>query len=170
MEFHDDRLFREEFIRDYLLKRLDSDAAERFETHYLACDECFEELRASELLIAGLGQPKIELRRLDEVTVLEFTQPARLTRQSQELNELWNGVTRQSDTKVLIDLSRVSKIDSTGLGLLMTCYSHAVKNQGMLKLLNPSADLRRLLRVTRIDSVLESYDDEQQALRSFEGG
>lgn len=109
-----------------------------------------------------------ELRRVGDVVVLGFTVPARLTRQSQELQELLKSVLQHKDTKVLIDLSRVSRIDSRGLGMLMACYAHAVKNQGMLKLLNPSTEVQNLLQLTRIDAVLETHYDERKALQSFQ--
>jgi len=73
----------------------------------------------------------------------------------------------ESDTKVLIDLSKVSRIDSTGLGVLMNCYCHAVKNAGMLKLLNPDVPVRRVLSLTKIDSVLQTFEDEAAAIQSF---
>ncbi len=167
MQCYDDPLEREELIRKYLLKRLDAGAAETFESHYLTCDDCYEELRASELLLTGLSASNVGQRRLDDVLVLQFSRPVQLTRQAPELNELMRGVLEQKDTKVLIDLSRVSRIDSAGLGLLMSCYSHALRNHGMLKLLNPSAEVQRLLQLTRIDAVLETYYDEGQALQSF---
>ena len=167
MDYHDDQLVREELIRKYLLRHLDSRAAEVFESHYLVCDDCFEELRASELLLSGLSDSRLDQRRLNDVLVLKFAQPVQLTRQSREAMELLRGVLEQKDTKVLVDLSRVSRIDSAGLGLLMSCYSHAIQNRGMLKLLNPSAEVERLLRLTHIDAVLETYYDEKQALESF---
>jgi anti-sigma B factor antagonist len=167
MEFHHDRLYLEEIVRDYLFQRLDPETTETFEGHYVGCDECFEQLRASQLLIACLDCSMVARRQAGAVAVLRFTGPAQLTRQSQELAQLFSGITQRSDTRVLIDLSRVSKIDSTGLGLLITCYSHAVKNQGMLKLLHPSAEIQNLLHLTGIESVLETYQDEQQALQSF---
>ena len=167
MGYHDDPLVREELIRKYLFKRLDTAAAEAFESHYLICDECFEELRASELLMTGLSQSQVDQRRLQDVLVLKFSRPVQLIRRSREMTALLRGVLEQKDTKVLIDLSRVSRIDSAGLGLLMSCYSHAVRNRGMLKLLNPSPEVQNLLRITRIDSVLETYYDEHQALESF---
>jgi hypothetical protein len=37
----------------------------------------------------------------------------------------------------------------------------------MLKLLHPSAEIQNLLRLTGIESVLETYQDEQRALQSF---
>src|SRR5262245_32604892 len=112
MEFHQDLLEREEIIRNYLLRRLDANTTEAFESHYLACDECFEELRASQLLVAGLGQSRLEVRRVGDVVLLGFKVPAQLIRQSEELQELLEGALQQNDTKVLIDLSRVSRIDS----------------------------------------------------------
>jgi anti-sigma B factor antagonist len=68
----------------------------------------------------------------------------------------------------LIDLSEVSRIDSTGLGVLMNCYCHAVKNSGALKLLNPDAPVKRVLRITKIDAVLQSFEDESTAIASFQ--
>ena len=164
-----DPLDREELIRSYLLKRLDHRRVEIFESHYLACDECFEELRAAELLMAGLSQIKLHLRRLDDVVLLQFTGPVQLTRDSQDLQAaVMQNVLEQKDTKVLIDLSRVSRIDSAGLGLLMSCYSHAVCNHGMLKLLNPTAEVQKVLHLTHMDAVVETFFDETQALRSFQ--
>ena len=168
MRFHDDPLQREERIRDYVLRRLAPAAVEEFESHYLVCDECYEELRVTQLMLAGLAQSRIERRRLEDVVVLEFSHPAQLIRQAQELRQLLDGVLEQKDTKVLIDLSRVSRIDSAGLGLLINCYSHAVRNRGMLKLLHPTAPVRDLLRLTRIDGVIETFDDESLALASFQ--
>jgi anti-sigma B factor antagonist len=167
MRFHEDPLIREEWIRAYLLRRLDDAAVEQFEQHYLSCEECFEELQVTRLLMGSLAQSGIGLRRLQDIVVLEFSHPARLIRQAQELRQLLQGVLEQKDTKVLIDLSRVSRIDSAGLGMLINCYSHAVRNRGMLKLLKPSAPVQNLLRLTRIDSVIETFDDEAQAVASF---
>jgi anti-anti-sigma factor len=168
MSFHEDPVYREEFIVAYLRRRLSADLAEQWESHYLACDDCFEEIRATELLIRGLGEPMVECKRINDVTVLRFAQGAQLLASSLELAELSNVIRVQNDTKVLIDLSKVSRIDSTGLGVLMNCYCHAVKNAGALKLLNADAPVRRVLSVTKIDSVLQMFEDEAAAIASFE--
>ena len=62
MEFDNDRLGREQTIRDYLLRRLDPEATRKFEERYLSSDEVFEELEASRLLMFGLGQSRVEAR------------------------------------------------------------------------------------------------------------
>jgi anti-anti-sigma factor len=167
MNFHEDPVYREEFITGYLTRRLSADLVEQWESHYLACDDCFEEIRATELLIRGLGEPMVERRLVNDVTVLRFAQGSQLLASSLELAELSNVIRVQKDTKVLIDLSKVSRIDSTGLGVLMNCYCHAVKNAGALKLLNADAPVRRVLSVTKIDSVLQMFEDEGAAIASF---
>jgi anti-sigma B factor antagonist len=173
VNFHENPVLREEFIVRYLRRQLSADLAEQWESHYLACDDCFEEIRATELLIRGLGEPRVpqpmvESRRVNDVTVLRFAQRAQLLASSLELAELSNVIRIQKDTKVLIDLSKVSRIDSTGLGVLMNCYCHAVKNAGALKLLNADGPVRRVLSVTKIDSVLQMFEDEAAAIASFE--
>jgi anti-anti-sigma factor len=167
INFHDDPVYREELILGYLQRRLNGNLADQWESHYLACQDCFEEIRATELLVRGLGEPTVESKRVNDVTVLRFAQGTQLLASSLELTELSNVIRVQKDTKVLIDLSKVSRIDSTGLGVLMNCYCHAVKNAGALKLLNADAPVRRVLSVTKIDSVLQMFEDEAAAIASF---
>ena len=71
---------------------------------------------------------------------------------------------------ILLNLAGVTYIDSAGLGVLMNCYCHTLKNEGALKLLNPSARVKEVLRITRIDSVLPSFEEESAAIESFSGG
>jgi anti-anti-sigma factor len=170
MDFHGDLVLRERLVRQYLQHHLKADLAGEWESHYLVCDECFEEMRATELLIRGLGEPIVERKRINDVTIFKFARGTQLLAASLELTELSKAVRLESDTKVLIDLSRVSRIDSTGLGVLMNCYCHAVKNAGALKLLNPDAPVRRVLSMTKIDSVLQTFEDEAAALESFGRG
>jgi anti-sigma B factor antagonist len=170
MDFHAaDPTQREEVMRRYLYRCLSADQMERLEEHYLSCDECFEELRATELLIRALNAPVVRSRRVNDVYVLAFPENTHLLAESVSLHELARVVRLQSESKVLIDLSKVSRIDSTGLGMLMNCYCHALKNSGALKLLSPKAHVKNVLSVTRIDSVLETFEDEESAIDSFAG-
>jgi anti-sigma B factor antagonist len=167
VDFHEDPVRREQIIARYLERRLNGDQAVQWETHYLACQDCFEEMRASEWLIHGLGEPLVERKRINDVTVLTFAHGTQLLAASLELSELSKAIRLESDTKVLIDLSRVSRIDSTGLGVLMQHHCHAVRNAGALKLLRPDGPVRRVLNVTKIDSVLQTFEDEGAAIASF---
>jgi anti-sigma B factor antagonist len=167
INFHSDPLTREELVVKYLARRLDPGAVAAFEAHYLECAACFEELKMSDMIRRGLAESAVAVRREGDVLVLGFSGPTQLTRPSPASRQLLEGILQHNDSKVLIDLSTVNRIDSAGLGLLINCYSHALRNRGMFKLLKPNQEIRQLFRLTKVDSILESYDDEKRALESF---
>src|SRR5712672_476435 len=158
---------REQVIARYLSRALSDDAVEEFEAHYLGCDECFDEMRISERLAADLRASNLAWKQTGGVSVLRFKANAELTHSAQELEELRREVLEQSDSRVIIDLSRVTKIDSAGLGQLMSCYSHLVKNRGALKILNPAPEIEKLLDMTGLSSLIPTFHDEQEAVSSF---
>jgi anti-sigma B factor antagonist len=165
---HNDEIYRSQMMVQYLSRSLDAETQDAFEDHYLSCQDCFEELRATELLILGLGQPIVQKTVSEDVTVIRFAGSVQLTGASNELAELGRKIHGSGDTKVLIDLSRVSRIDSAGLGMLMNCYTHAVRNAGMLKLLHPNPQVQQVLAMTRIDTVVDTFHDEDAAITSFQ--
>ena len=69
--------------------------------------------------------------------------------------------------RLIVDLSRVSYVDSGGIGSLVEMYLHLVRRGGQLKILRPSPSSRRVLQITQLDTVLEIFDDEEEAIRSF---
>lgn len=158
---------REQVIAKYLSRSLDSEAVEEFEGHYLGCDECFDELRVSERMAAELRFKNLAWRHAQGVSVLRFRKAAELTHSAGELEELRREVLEQSDSRVIIDLSRVTKIDSAGLGQLMSCYSHLVRNQGSLKVVNATPEVRKMLDMTGISTLIPSFNDESEAVKSF---
>jgi anti-sigma B factor antagonist len=159
---------REQIIAKYLSRSLDSESVEEFEGHYLGCDECFDELQVSELLAADLKASNLAWKRTEGISVLGFRTPAELTHSTQALAELRREVLEQSDSRVIIDLGRVTKIDSAGLGQLMSCYSHLVRNQGALKVVNARPEILKLLDMTGISTLIPAFESEGEAVRSFE--
>jgi anti-sigma B factor antagonist len=61
----------------------------------------------------------------------------------------------------------VEYIDSTGLGTLVVCYNTLQKAGGALKLLNLNCRNTELLILTKLSTVFELFDDEQEAVNSF---
>jgi len=159
---------REQVIAKYLSRSLNAEAVEEFEAHYLGCDECFEEMRVSERLAADLRASNLAWKQTEGVAVLQFKANAELTHSAQELEELRREVLEQSDSRVIIDLSRTTRIDSAGLGQLMSCYSHLVKNRGALKVLNPTPEIKKLMDMTGISTLIPTFQDEREAVKSFQ--
>jgi anti-sigma B factor antagonist len=68
---------------------------------------------------------------------------------------------------ILLNLKDVSYLDSAGLGELVGAYASVTNAEGNIKLLNPQAKVHDLLQITKLYTVFQAFDDEQEALRSF---
>ena len=72
------------------------------------------------------------------------------------------------ERKLVVDLSKATYIDSGGVGSLVTAYLHTVRRGGQLKVICPNERVCRVLRITHLTSVLDVFENESQALRSFD--
>ena len=68
---------------------------------------------------------------------------------------------------VIVDLSQVEWMNSTGLGILISSYTTLKNNNGMLKLANVTDKIRSLLTITKLAPVFEAYDNIDDAVSSF---
>src|SRR5262245_31892042 len=66
--------------------------------------------------------------------------------------------------KFILNLGGVSKIDSTGMGELITSYASLKNRQGEVKLVNLTKSTKDLLQITKLLTVFDSYDDEEKAI------
>jgi anti-sigma B factor antagonist len=69
---------------------------------------------------------------------------------------------------LVLDLASVPYLDSLGLGAIVQAYTSARRSGGNLKLVHVSGRNRQLLTVTRLLTVLEAYDTEDDAVQSFD--
>jgi anti-sigma B factor antagonist len=69
--------------------------------------------------------------------------------------------------KLVVDLSGVDYIDSTGLGILVICFTSLKKQGGALKLVNPNKRNVELLLLTKLHTVFEVFNEVQDAVNSF---
>lgn len=70
-------------------------------------------------------------------------------------------------SRIIIDLSQVSFIDSNGLGVLVAGLKKAIRNKGDIRLVNPTAAVRMLMEITRVDKVFQVYPCRELALNSY---
>ncbi len=68
---------------------------------------------------------------------------------------------------VVVDLGAVEYIDSTGLGILVICFTSLKKLGGALKLVNPNKRNVELLLLTKLHTVFEVFTEVQEAVNSF---
>lgn len=87
--------------------------------------------------------------------------------ESAALRETIQKMAQDGERKLVLDLAKVESIDSTGLGALVMSYTTVSKAGGKLVLLNLNRRNVELLVLTKLDSVFETYSDEQDAVNSF---
>jgi anti-sigma B factor antagonist len=83
------------------------------------------------------------------------------------LREKIRGLAEAGSVNVILNLEQVDYIDSTGLGSLVICYTTLQKAGGALKILNLSRRNIELLVLTKLSTVFEVFNDEQDAVNSF---
>lgn len=74
----------------------------------------------------------------------------------------------QGKKQVVIDLSKVDWMNSTGLGILISSYTTLRNNDGELKLANVTEKIQSLLTITKLVAVFDAYDSVEDAVKAFE--
>jgi anti-sigma B factor antagonist len=80
-------------------------------------------------------------------------------------------VTKLADsgkTKILLNLADVPYVDSAGLGEIVRTYTTVSRKGGKLKLLNLTKKIQDLLSITKLLTVFEAYESEDEAVRSYQ--
>jgi anti-sigma B factor antagonist len=107
-------------------------------------------------------------RQVDGVTVLALSGSITAEGGSQQLRKTVKTLAAQGNNKVLLDLANVDKIDSDGLGELISAFTTLRQAGGELKLFNLSPEVHDLLQITKLSSVFDVQEDEASAIAAFE--
>jgi anti-sigma B factor antagonist len=83
------------------------------------------------------------------------------------LKDLVCKLVRRGDAGIVVNLRDVAYIDSSGLGLLVSCYTRATRGEVTIVLANASPRVYELLAVTNLLTIFDIYDSEADALASF---
>ncbi|MCZ6820551.1 MAG: STAS domain-containing protein [Calditrichaeota bacterium] len=111
---------------------------------------------------------RIKQENIDGVCVLRIEDARIDSSVASELKtELLRLVENEAVVSILIDLKDVEYVDSSGLGALLFGHRHVKANSGDLKLLHPNQKVRTLIRIANLEEILEGFDDEERALKSF---
>jgi anti-sigma B factor antagonist len=83
------------------------------------------------------------------------------------LRDKVNSLVQQDRKKIVLNLENVPYVDSAGLGEIVRTYTTVSRQGGALKLLNLTKRIQDLLSITKLLTVFETYDSENDAVRSF---
>ncbi len=84
-----------------------------------------------------------------------------------ELNELLHKLIDEGKKNVIIDLSDVKFMNSSGLGMLISAYTTMKNGGGNLKLANATEKINSLLLITKLVTIFENFDSVDEAVKSF---
>lgn len=108
----------------------------------------------------------IRERTLNDVTVLDLDGKFVLGQDGQ-FKQMVAANINGGGRKLLINLSGVHFMDSSGLGELISGYISMKRVNGHMKLVNVSTRLSELLVITKLVTVFETFDSEAAAISSF---
>jgi len=104
--------------------------------------------------------------RVGEVTVL--TAPDALdSRNVPQARDYFKQQIRTGESKVVIDLSAVTFIDSSGLGVLLTALKAARGAGGDVRLTGLTPPVRTIFELTRLFQVFSTFPTVEQAIQSY---
>jgi anti-sigma B factor antagonist len=112
---------------------------------------------------------KLETHVTDGITIVAAHGRIVLGEDSAALRDTLKQVL-SSSREVVLNLSGVTYIDSSGLGMLVAVYSSARSSGADIKLAGLGQRLRDLMQITKLVTVFEVYDNEQQAIAAFRRG
>ncbi|ODS59065.1 MAG: anti-anti-sigma factor [Acidobacteria bacterium SCN 69-37] len=110
---------------------------------------------------------QIEERVVGDVTILDLKGKITLGEGDEALKDKINSLTLQNRRQILLNLEGVPYIDSAGLGEVVRTYTTVSRQGGQLKLVNLTKRIEDLLSITKLLTVFETFDTEDEALKSF---
>jgi anti-sigma B factor antagonist len=110
---------------------------------------------------------KVGTRQVGDVTVADVSGKLTLGEASSAFREALRGLIAQGQKKILLNLSGVSYMDSSGIGELVAGYTTVTSAGGKLKLLNLTQRVQSPLQSTKLYTVFEVFEDETAAVKSF---
>jgi anti-sigma B factor antagonist len=114
-------------------------------------------------------QLKLTTRTVQNVLVVNCDGRIVFGEESAELRDTVKKLVAQNN-QIVLNLGGVSYIDSGGLGTLVALYTTAHNAGGAIKLSNLTHRVGDLLQVTKLLTIFEVYDTEDEAIQSFRKG
>lgn len=110
---------------------------------------------------------QIETRKQDDVLIVKLDGRLVAGTGAQELEQAMNRFVADDEKKILLDLSAVQRIDSSGIGELMQGRKLAQRFGCELRLLNVEGQVHHVLEIGQLLPLFRVYSEEDEALEDF---
>ncbi|MBV9610498.1 MAG: STAS domain-containing protein [Acidobacteria bacterium] len=102
-----------------------------------------------------------------DITVLQLGGKLVLSRDAKELEWAVEELAKTKGVKVILDLSELKFIDSTGIGIVVTCSGKLKDAGGDLRVCGARGLVNDVLRKTKVDSIVSMCDSREDAATSL---
>jgi anti-sigma B factor antagonist len=109
----------------------------------------------------------IQQREREGIEILKLKGRITVGPEASALREKITALGEAGKRNIVLDMPEVDYIDSTGLGALVMCATSMRKQGGNVKLLNLNRRAVELLVMTKLATVFEIFNDEQDAVNSY---
>jgi anti-sigma B factor antagonist len=110
---------------------------------------------------------EITKRTIGDVTVFDLEGKLTIGKGDVVLRDALLEELNRGGKNVIINLDKVTTIDSSGLGELIRCKVTSTSHEAHVKLLHVNIKARKLLTMAQLVGVFEMFDDEAMAIESF---
>jgi anti-sigma B factor antagonist len=110
---------------------------------------------------------QITQKDLNKVIVLELAGRVVLGDESSKLRTTVRELLASGKVNLVLDLGSVSYVDSAGLGTLVSCFTSARNQGGVVKLARLTPKMTDQLNITKLVTVFETFDTADAAVASF---
>ena len=110
---------------------------------------------------------KLNTREVGDVTVVDVSGRITLGEGSSAMRDTLRELVAAGKKKLLLNLSDVTYIDSSGIGELVSGFTTVANAGGTLKLLGLTKRVKDLLQITKLYTVFDVHEEEAHAVRSF---
>lgn len=110
---------------------------------------------------------KSKVRDLGNVRIFDLEGKITIGGGDIELRQLIEQSLEQDKKNIVLNLEKVSHVDSSGIGEMVGCFTTVARRGGDMKLLNLTQKINDILSVTQLITVFDVFDSEGEALSSF---
>jgi anti-sigma B factor antagonist len=110
----------------------------------------------------------ISERQVRGVSIVDLAGKITLGESNRQLHEAIRRLVAENKQNIILNLAKVTVIDSSGLGEIVAGYSTVAANGGSLKLINLSERVTDVMTVTKLYIVFDIYGSEAEGVEAFE--
>ena len=110
---------------------------------------------------------KVTVREREGVAVLDLEGKITIGVGDVAMREAVHAALDRGSRNLLINMSKVSTIDSSGIGELVAAYTTVSNRGGRLRLFGIPPKVNDILQITQLITVFEVFDNEDEAIASF---